>query len=411
MTVRTSFDRRYDKGGRAVIKLLTKIFIKNNKDTNDPSVRAAYGKLTGWVGIVCNTLLCAGKFIAGVLTGSVSITADAVNNLSDASSGIISLFGFKLSERSADEEHPYGHARYEYLAGFLVAIFILLIGFELLRSSVIKTFSPEPVEFGLVPAILLGVSIPVKFWMMWFNTKIGRLIDSETLRASAADSRNDVISTAAVLAASIVSCFTELELDGIMGVLVAVFIIISGIGLVRDAMSLLLGKAPDPELVGSIHDKIMSYDGVLGTHDLMIHDYGPGRRFASVHVEVDSETPLTECHEIIDRIERDFLAGGMNLIVHPDPIVTGDSEAGCIRRELNEIVRGIDERMSVHDVRLVRGEDTKVIFDCVVPHGFGMSEKELRGEITRFLNIKHPGFSCVISFESSYAPIPKTKND
>lgn len=391
--------------------LLSRIFVKNYTDTKNPAVRSAYGKLTGWVGIVCNVLLCAGKFVAGLLTGSVSITADAVNNLSDASSGIISLFGFKLAEKSADEEHPYGHARYEYLAGFMVAIIILLIGAELLRSSIVKVFSPEHVEFGLLPAILLAVSIPVKLWMMAFNTRIGKRIDSEALRAAAADSRNDVISTSAVLAASVLSFFSDLELDGIMGVIVALFIIISGIGLVRDAMSLLLGKAPDPDLVESIHGKILSYDGVLGTHDLMIHDYGPGRRFASVHVEVDSKMSLTDCHDIIDRIERDFLAGGINMIVHPDPIVTDDSEVGCIRRDLGEIVRGIDERMSVHDVRLVRGEDTKVIFDCVVPHGLGISEKELKTEIARFLNVGHPNCSCVISFDSSYAPIPKTKED
>lgn len=379
-------------------ELLIKLFTKNGE-------RSACGKLAGKVGILCNLLLCGFKFLAGILSGSVSVTADALNNLSDASSSIISLLGFKLAEKSADEEHPYGHARYEYLAGLTVSALVLVIGAELMHSSVLRIITPEPVEFSLITFIVLGASILVKLWLMVFYKKIGKRIDSETLFASAADSRNDVISTTAVLVAAAVAYFTDFQTDGIMGAAVAVFIIISGIGLMRDAISPLLGKAPDPELCESIHEKITSYDGVVGTHDLMLHDYGPTRRFGSVHVEVSADMPLMDSHEIADRIELDFAEQGLVMSVHIDPVVT-DGEAGEARRELAEIVRTIDERLSVHDVRLVFGADsTRCFFDCVVPHDMGMTEEELREEISRFMRAKHPNYVCCIKFDSSFAPI------
>ncbi len=390
--------------------LLIKLFIKDGGSIETPAVRSAYGKMAGKVSIVCNMLLCIGKFLAGVISGSVSVTADAVNNLSDASSGVISLIGFKLSEKSADAEHPYGHGRYEYLAGFIVAALILVIGAELLRDSIIRIITPAEVEFGIAPLAVLSVSILVKLWMMFFNRKIGRIISSETLSAAAADSRNDVISTSAVLAALVISHFCSVELDGIMGAAVAVFILYSGIGLVRDALDPLLGKAPSAELVESIREKILSYDGILGTHDLMILDYGPGRQFASVHVEVPAEMSLLDCHEIIDVIERDFLREGMNMLVHPDPIVSGGS-AGQLNAELNEIVGKIDERVSIHDIRVVRcPEGEKVIFDCVLPPDSGLEEAALTEEITRFLRINHPNCRCIITFDSGYASIPKSSD-
>lgn len=387
--------------------LLIKLFIKTPADT--PSARAAYGKLAGKVGIFCNLMLCIGKFIAGIVSGSLSVTADAVNNLSDASSSIISLIGFKLSEKSADKEHPYGHGRYEYLAGFIVAALILVIGAELLRDSIVKIIRPSEVEFGAVPLAVLAVSILVKLWMMAFNRKIGRTIHSETLIATAADSRNDVISTAAVLIALIVSHFCGVELDGIISAAVALFILYSGICLVRDALDPLLGKAPSGELVERIRARILSCDGILGTHDLMIHDYGPGRQFASVHVEVPAEMTLVECHEMIDAIERDFLREGMNMLVHPDPIVSGSSVEGQLNSELNRIVRAIDERITVHDIRTVHCPDEeKIFFDCVLPPDSGLDEAELTEEITRFLRIERPNCRCVITYDSGYASIPKS---
>ena len=388
-------------------ELLSKLFIKDHTNVKDPQVRTAYGKLSGWVGIICNIILCVGKFIVGVISGSVSISADAANNLSDASSSIISLIGFKLSEKKADEDHPYGHARYEYISGFIVAVLVIYIGFELLRSSVGKLIEPSPVEFSWVSVGVLVASVAVKLWMMLFNTKIGKRIDSGALIATAADSRNDVISTTVVIVAALISHFTSVELDGIMGVLVAAFILYSGVGLVRDAMSPLLGKAPEPEFVEHIRRKIMSYDGVLGTHDLMVHDYGVGRQFASVHVEMAAEADVLKSHDVIDNIERDFLINdGLHLVVHYDPIVTADSAVGDLRREISDIVKSIDEKLSIHDLRIVPGEThTNVIFDCVVPHGVSLAQAELERKISAEVLARHDAYYCVITFDESYAPV------
>lgn len=385
---------------------LIKTFIKNHGDNENPAVRSAYGKLAGKVGIACNVLLCIGKFIAGIVSGSLSISADAANNLSDASSSIISLIGFKLSEKSADSEHPYGHGRYEYLAGFMVAALIIVIGAELLRDSIVKIIKPTEVEFGILPIIVLSVSILVKLWMMVFYLGIAKRINSDTLKTSAADSRNDVFSTSAVLIALIISHFAGVNLDGIMGALVAVVILIGGIGLVKDAINPLLGKAPSKETVEDIRRKILAYEGVIGTHDLMIHDYGPGRTFASVHVEVPADMPLTECHDIIDRIERDFLESGMNMLVHPDPVSAESSLT------LDVIVRDIDERITVHDVRTI-GSPTpsKVIFDCVLPPDIPLSKPEIKEAVTRRLQEKFPECEAVITFDEGYASIPRSRPD
>ncbi len=381
-------------------ELLIKRFIKDGGD------RSAYGKLAGKVGIACNILLCIGKFFAGILSGSLSISADAVNNLSDASSSIISLIGFKLSEKSADSEHPYGHGRYEYLAGFMVAALIIVIGAELLRDSIRKIIEPTEVIFGIVPLAVLIVSILVKLWMMRFYLKVAKKIDSETLRASAADSRNDVFSTSAVLIALIIAHFADINLDGIMGAAVAVFILISGIGLIKDALDPLLGKAPSAETVEEIRAKILAYDGVLGTHDLMVHDYGPGRKFASVHVEVSANLTLIECHDIIDKIERDFLRDGLNMLVHPDPVSDGETAAF-----VRETLREIDERITVHDLRTDGSpEPSKVIFDCVLPPNCAKTHSEITETVTKKLAEKYKNCRAVITFDDGYASIPPTSH-
>ena len=388
--------------------LLIRLFVSNHRDTQDPQVRTAYGKLSGWVGIMCNLLLCAGKFIAGLISGSVSIIADAANNLSDASSSIISLLGFKLSEKSADEEHPYGHARYEYLSGFIIAVMVAVIGFQLAKSSVEKIISPSPVQFSWISVAILTASILVKFWMMLFNRKVGGLINSSSLKATAIDSRNDCISTLAVLAAALISHFTSVELDGWMGLVVAIFILLSSIGLLREALSPLLGKAPDPELAEQIRQKILSYDGVLGTHDLMVHDYGPNRMFASVHVEMAAENDVLESHDVIDNIERDFLKDGLNLVIHFDPIITADPTVEDLRHEIANLVASIDPSLTIHDLRIVPGSThTNVIFDCVVPRNFPMSDGQLKGRISHLVQQKHRDYFCVITIENSFAPIPK----
>ncbi|MCI9086393.1 MAG: cation transporter [Clostridia bacterium] len=386
-------------------------FIQKNNNPASPESRAAYGKLAGTVGIFCNMILFTAKITAGLFSGSVSITADAVNNLSDASSSIISLFGFKLACRPADEEHPYGHGRYEYLAGLMVAFIIMVIGAELLRNSVMKIIHPTVVEFSWLSVGVLSFSILLKLWMMIFNNKVGRIINSKTLFAAAADSRNDVITTAAVLIAALLSRFTTLELDGIMGVLVALFILYSGFGLVRDTLDPMLGKAPDEELVNAIREKILSYSGVLGTHDLMVHDYGPGRQFASVHVEMAAEDDPLVSHEIIDSIERDFLKNdGLHMIVHYDPISTKDSLVTELREWISEQIKFLDARLSIHDLRIVKGKNRmNVIFDCVVPNDMQIGEKEIKCFVNNIISEKYPEYTAVITIDRSYAALPHEK--
>lgn len=370
--------------------------------------RTYYGRLAGWVGIVCNLLLSAGKFTAGTLSGSVSITADALNNFSDASSSLISLVGFQLSEKRADAEHPYGHARYEYISGFVVAILVIVIGIELLKSGIERIITPQDVELTLVSVVVMIVSIAVKFGMMVFDRALGKRIDSQTLIAAAADSRNDCIVTAAVLAAGVISHFTGVQLDGIMAAAVAAFILYSGAGLVKETMDPLLGNAPSPELVEKIRRKVLSYPGVLGTHDLIVHDYGHGRKFATVHVEMSAAENVIESHAVIDQIERDFLRDdGINMLVHFDPVVTDDSTVCEIRRELERIAHVIDDRLSIHDLRLVNcGESTTAEFDVEAPSDLAMDEKELRAEIERFAEQKLKNIRCVITVDHSFAAIP-----
>ena len=314
--------------------LLLRLFVKDAGRTEDSKTRAAIGKLSGTVGIVCNLLLSAGKMTAGALSGSVSITADALNNLSDAASSIVTLAGFKLAEKPADSHHPYGHARFEYLSGLAVAVLILFIGFELGKTSVIKIITPAAVEFSAVTMLVLAASIAVKLWMFLFNRKLGKMIDSSALAATAADSRNDCLATGAVLIASIVEYFTHWQIDGWMGFGVALFILYSGLNLAKETVSPLLGEAADPALRQLIVDYIEACPKVLGYHDLMVHDYGPGQRFASIHVEMDQREDALVCHELIDDMERECLhSHGIHLVIHYDPVVTNgtgpDASAGA----------------------------------------------------------------------------------
>ena len=387
--------------------MLTDLIVKripNYENVKDERVRGAYGMTASMVGMGCNVMLFAGKMLAGLLSGSVAIMADAVNNLSDASSSLISLIGFKLADKPADAEHPYGHGRYEYLSGLTVAVMILAIGVELLKSSVQKIFSPEPVTFSLLTVGILAASILVKLWMMGFNRNIGRRIDSTTLEATARDSRNDVITTSAVLLCTILAKVTGLDLDGYVGAAVAVFILVSGFSLVRDTLDPLLGKAPSPETVRHIRGKIMAYPGVLGVHDLMIHDYGPGRQFASVHVEMSAREDPIVSHDIIDGIERDFLKDErLHMVVHYDPIVTDDPRVPALRTAVSAICRSIDPRMTIHDLRIVPGKTrVNVVFDCIMPFEMQLSESEIRRRITSELEKEYPGYCCIATLEHSY---------
>ena len=388
--------------------LLLKAFVKNYKETDKQNVRTAYGKLAGFVGIVCNIILFLAKVLIGTLSGSVSITADAVNNLSDASTSIISLLGFKLAEKPADAEHPYGHGRYEYLSALLVAVFIMVIGFELLETSIGKIINPSPVKFNWVLVVVLLLSIIIKLWMMIFNKKLGKAIKSNTLIASSQDSRNDVIATLSILITTIISAYTNLELDGWIGLCVAAFILISGFSLIKNTIDPMLGRAPDAEFVRKIRDKIMSYEGVLGVHDLIIHDYGPTRQFASVHVEMAAEEDVLASHDVIDNIESDFLADiGLHMIVHYDPIITKNEVVKSMRYEIQEIVKTINPSLTIHDLRVVPGlTHTNLVFDCLADFDIKMNDYELKCAVSDAVKAVNPTYNCVITIDRNYAPIP-----
>ena len=367
---------------------LLRTFIKNSNHSEDPKVRAAIGILSGIVGIVCNVLLCGGKLAVGIATGSVSITADAMNNLSDATSSVVTMLGFRLAERPADEEHPFGHARYEYLSGLAVSALILIIGVELAKSSLDKVLHPAAVEFGWTTAAVLVGSILVKLWMSLFNTRLSKTIHSATLAATAADSRNDVITTSAVLLAALIEHFTAFRADGWMGLAVSCFILYSGVGLAKDTISPLLGENADPELREKIVDNIRACPKVLGFHDLMVHDYGPGQRFASIHVEMDRREDPMECHEIIDDLERECLKShGVHLVIHYDPVVTNDPELDRMHVRVEQLLHTYDIRLGVHDFRMVPGKGhVNLIFDVVLPTDLRGQEADITAALEKALN-------------------------
>ncbi|MBR4038544.1 MAG: cation transporter [Clostridia bacterium] len=373
-------------------------------DVKSEKVRGQYGRACSIVGMLANVLLFLGKLAVGVISGSVAITADAVNNLSDASSNIVSLLGFKLADKPADADHPYGHGRYEYLSGLMVAVMILVIGVELMKGSIEKILHPAAVSLSLPTVIVLLGSIAMKLWMAVFNRRIGKKIDSQTLIATADDSRNDVISTSVVLLSTVIGHFTGLMLDGWMGAVVALFILVSGFGLVKETIDPMLGSAPTKEQVDAIREKLESYPGVLGTHDLMVHDYGPGRQFASVHLEMDAKADPLSSHDLIDNIERDFLRDdNLHLVIHYDPVTTDDPRVGVLRTRVMEIVQGMHDRMTIHDLRIVPGNThTNVVFDCVVPYDCRVTPKEIRERINSEIQAEYPNYYCVITLENSF---------
>ena len=387
-------------------QFLIRCFIKRPDDVKDAAVRTAYGNLASLVGMACNILLCIGKLLAGTLFGSIAIMADALNNLSDASSNVVSLIGFRLAAKAPDAEHPYGHARYEYLAGLVVSVTILAIGLSLLKESALKVLHPTPVEFSWLSIGVLAASILVKLWLSGFNRAVGKKINSETLMATAADSRNDVLTTGAVLLSTILCSLTGYGIiDGIMGVGVAAFILWSGWGLVMDTLSPLLGESPSPELVEHIERTVMSYPGVLGVHDLMVHDYGPGHQFASLHVEFPAETDPLTAHDVIDNIENDFLKKDrLQVTIHYDPIVTADASVGVLRARLKEHARQLDPRLSIHDLRIVPGDShTNVLFDLVFPAGYTGDIDQMLAKMCQFVKEQDPKYCCVVKVEQSYA--------
>ena len=352
---------------------------------NDPKTRAAAGKLSGIVGVFCNILLFGGKLAVGLLTGSVSVTADAMNNLSDAVSSIVTLVGFKLAEKPADADHPYGHARYEYLSGLAVAALIIVIGVELGKSSIDKILHPAPVAFTLPLVVVLVVAVILKLGLSAFNTMLGKKISSTALLATAADSRNDAISTSAVLIAAGLEMAFGWQLDGWMGLAVAAFVLYSGAMLAKDTISPLLGETATPELRQLIVDVVTSDEKVLGYHDLMVHDYGPGQRFASIHVEMDRREDPLECHERIDELERLCLQQhNIHLVIHYDPVITDDPELNRLQNVVAALLQQIQPEISIHDFRMLTVEDrVRIFFDVAMPPDL-MSRKE---EISRRLEI------------------------
>ena len=383
-------------------KLLLRLFVKDYHDPTRAQVRSGIGKLSGTVGIVCNILLCVFKLVVGTVSGAVSITADAMNNLSDATSAVVTLIGFKLAEKPADADHPYGHARYEYLSGLAVAGLIVVIGFELAKTSVEKILHPAQVLFSLPVCIVLVLSILIKLWMWLFNRRLGKMVGSTALLATAADSRNDAISTTAVLVAGILGTTFGWQIDGWMGLAVALFILYSGIMLAKETISPLLGENASPELRQQIADLVGSVPEVLGYHDLMVHDYGPGQRFASMHVEMDQKADPLTCHELIDNLERACLQQlKVNLIIHYDPVVTGDAEMDRVRQVVQALLRQQDERISIHDFRMVRGQGhSNLIFDAELPPELMRHQQQIKRRLDEDLAASEPGtYYTVITFD------------
>ena len=363
------------------------------------------GKKAGIVGIIANVILAVGKLLVGIFAASVSITADALNNLMDAASSIVTLIGFKLAEKPADEEHPFGHARSEYLAGLVVAMMIFVIGYELVISSVKKILHPSEVNFSLAVAVVLLMSVGVKFALSVYYKKIGNEIASTTLIAASVDSRNDVIMTSAVFASSVIEYFVKVKIDGYTGLAVAVFIVYSGIKLAKETMSPLLGEGINEELKETLEDYILSCPKVVGCHDLIVHDYGPNHRFASIHVEMDkNEDPLV-CHELIDDMEQECMKShGVHLVIHYDPVVTDDPEAERLRQLVITILKVKDERLSIHDFRMVQGQGHEnLIFDVLLPLDLKGQEKNIQKSIETALNTIEPKtYYTKITFDTAF---------
>lgn len=387
-----------------MMRFFIKHLITNNENIHDAKVRAKCGNLTSLVGILTNLILFLGKFLIGTIANSVSITADAVNNLSDAGSSMISLISFKLSNRPADAEHPFGHARYEYIASMIVGILILFLGIELIRNSLDKIIHPDVVEFSYLSIAILITSILLKFWMYSYNRYYGKLFNSSVMMATAADSVSDCMATGAVLVSTCISPLIHFNLDGYMGVAVAIFIIITGGKIVKETLDSLLGASPSREEVMEIINLIKSHAGVLGIHDLMIHDYGPNHRFASVHVEVSAKEDIFISHDMIDNIERKVQEKlGIQMVIHMDPIDLDDAETNTMRDTIQRMITSIDPSLSIHDFRMVKGNThTNLIFDCLVPYQSKLSTKQIMDCINEKLASLDQTYYAIVTFDHAF---------
>ncbi len=389
-----------------MIGILSKIFINNSHDTNNPEVRQKYGMLCGAMGIVLNIILFAGKFFAGIISNSVSITADAFNNLSDAGSSVVTLIGFKLAGQEPDLDHPFGHGRIEYISGLVISMAILLMGYELGKTSLDKIINPQPVEFSTITAVILIISIAVKLYMNRYNNSVANKIDSATMRATAVDSLSDSVATSVVFIASIIGEFTDFAIDGWCGALVSLFILRAGYMSAKDTISPLLGQRPDAELVDKICDIVKGYSEVLGMHDLVVHDYGPGRIMVTLHAEVNAQANLLYTHDIIDNIETRLKKEiGCEATIHMDPVVRDNENVQKLNCYIQEkIVEIFGEEVSIHDFRIVEGHThTNIIFDIVVPYKFYLSLQEVEDKVENIIyQIEGGCYRPVIKAEHAY---------
>ena len=387
-----------------MIELLAKWFIHHRDNTADGAVRRAYGTLCGAVGIGLNVLLFIGKFFAGRLSGSIAVTADAFNNLSDAGSSAVTLLGFRLAGKKPDPDHPFGHGRIEYISGLVVAGLILLMGVELAKSSFDKILHPEEVTFSALALVILAVSVAVKLYMWHYNRRIGGKIRSAAMEATASDSLSDAAATSAVLLAMLIGRWTGLAVDGYVGMVVALFILFSAYKAAKETLSPLLGQAPDPELVQHIRDIVEEHDTVVGIHDLVVHDYGPGRQMVSLHAEVPASGDILQLHDVIDNIERELHEKlHVQAVIHMDPIVTDDETVDALRRQVAELVRQVEPRMTIHDLRVIRGTThTNLVFDAVLPLDAAITPAEAGRRIREKVSELDGDYYAVVTVEHSF---------
>lgn len=387
-----------------MVNLLVKTFVKDYENVTDNQVRGRYGMLSSFVGIFCNILICSAKFIIGALVHSISIISDGFNNLSDCASCIVTMFGYKMASKPADKDHPFGHGRMEYLTSLIIAAVILLVGGELLKTSVTKIIHPTEVKFTVVAVVVLVLSIAIKIWMGYFNNKLGRRIQSSVMLATAKDSFSDVAATSATLIALFASIWTDLPVDGVMGVIVSVIILIAGFGIIRETVDQLLGKPADAELVGQLKKLVNDNKVSLGMHDLIIHSYGPGNLIGSVHVEVDAKGDILLIHDAIDELEREIYDKlQIQMTIHMDPVETDNEVLNTYRTRMNALIKNINSKLSMHDFRMVAGPThTNLIFDVVIPYDEKCDENEIRESIRKELSKEDSTFYAVITFDKSF---------
>ena len=386
-------------------ELLVKTFVKDYQNTEEAKVRTAYGVLASLVGIVCNLLLFGGKLAVGLVLHSVSVMADAFNNLSDAASSVIGFIGVKMAEKPADEEHPFGHGRIEYIAALIVSFLVIEVGFTFFKNAIAKIRTPEELSFNLISMGILLASVAVKLWLSFFNKKLGKRINSTVMQATATDALGDVVTTLATMGSILFFYFTKINIDGYVGLAVSLLVMWAGVGIAKDTLEPLIGQSVDPKLYREISEFVESYDGILGSHDLIVHNYGPTKSLASIHAEVPNNVDIETSHEIIDRIERDAAKKlGIFLVIHMDPVETADAQVAEVKAEVQEVLHQMDERLSLHDFRMVDGEKwINLIFDVVVPFTYGENDRpKLREAIEEEVRSLDERYHCVITFDSGF---------